>query len=85
MGTVWAQVKNVILLLLQGNGHDFCPVMGEGLTFIFSGLLSSIKQTDYFDFKVWKYKKMVRLRRFERPTNAFGGHYSIQLSYRRNS
>ena len=28
-------------------------------------------------------KEMVRPRRFERPTNAFGGHYSIQLSYGR--
>ncbi len=27
--------------------------------------------------------QMVRLRRFERPTTAFGGRYSIQLSYRR--
>ena len=26
---------------------------------------------------------LVRLRRFERPTTAFGGQYSIQLSYRR--
>ena len=28
-------------------------------------------------------RKMARLRRFERPTPAFGGQYSIQLSYRR--
>lgn len=27
---------------------------------------------------------MARLRRFERPTPAFGGQYSIQLSYRRS-
>jgi hypothetical protein len=38
---------------------------------------------------VWAPAKMVqvldlaRLRRFERPTPAFGGQYSIQLSYRR--
>ncbi len=50
MGTVWAQVKNVILLLLQGNGHDFCPVMGEGLTFIFSGLLSKHKTDGLLQF-----------------------------------
>ncbi len=30
-------------------------------------------------------KELARLRRFERPTPAFGGLYSIQLSYRRVS
>ena len=28
-----------------------------------------------------KVNKMAHPRRFERPTNAFGGRYSIQLSY----
>ena len=31
----------------------------------------------------WMVLKMARPRRFERPTPAFGGQYSIQLSYRR--
>ena len=50
MGTAWAQAKNVILLLLQGNGHDFYPATGEDLTFNFSGLLSKYKTDELLQF-----------------------------------